>query len=69
MYTWTAEVCSKTGKVTSLNLIQGKCLRMKEPLVVRNEKVTSVIVNAKDIMIAHQKCLTATRQLEMYEGF
>lgn len=68
MFTWTAEVCPKTGNVTSLNMLQGSRIRMKEPVVVRGAKVTSVIVSAKDIMLAHKKCIDATKQMTMYEG-
>lgn len=68
MKSWTAEICPKTGEVIGLNRLNGKTLKMKEPVVIRGSASISVIVNAKTIMQAHDKTKKATKQLTVYEG-
>ncbi len=69
MFTWTVELCPKSGNVTSINQLPGKKLPLEEPKVIRGAKSMSILVNAKDILQAHNKCLKVTKQMSMYEGF
>ena len=69
MFTWTVDVCPKTGNITSINQLTGKKLPLDEPKIIRSAFRMSVLVNAKDLIKAHEKSVKAIKQTTMYENF
>ncbi len=68
MYTWTADVCTKTGIVKSVSQLMQK-MPVKDPIVVKGNQLTCVLLNARDIVSAAQLSEKATKQLIFSQEF
>lgn len=68
MFTWTADVCTKTGIVKSVTQLVTK-MPVKNPIVVKGNLLTCVLLNANDIVTAAQVSEKVTKQLIFTQEF
>ncbi len=68
MFTWTANVCTKTGVVKSVVQLVDR-MRVEDPVVVKGNTLTCVLLNAKDIVTAAQVSERVTKQLIFNQEF
>ena len=68
MFTWTADVCTKTGIVKRISLLDKK-MRVEDPVVVKGNVLTCVLLNAKDIVTAALVSEKVTKQLIFTQEF
>jgi hypothetical protein len=68
MFTWTADVCTKTGIVKSVVQLLTK-MPVKDPIVVKGNQTTCVLLNARDIVTAAQVSERVTKQLIFSQEF